>query len=242
MTENAVKTKALKTSVLSIIIPVFNEINTISVILEKVKNAPLPTNIEKEIIIVDDASNDGSRELLGGLDDSAFKVVLHTHNQGKGGAIRTALKYVKGDYILIQDADLEYDPNEYSELLAPLLSDESVQVVFGSRFLGNIENMKLPNYIANKLLTAITNLFYNSGITDLCTGYKLYRSHILKGIILERNNFDLEHELTAKLLLKKVKIYEIPINYIGRDVKSGKKVGLTDFFSNIYTLLRYRYM
>jgi len=230
-----------KATLISIIIPVFNEVRTIDIILEKVKKAPLPVNIEREIIIVDDASTDGSRELLQTLEAPGLKVFFHTHNQGKGGAIRTGFKHIKGEYILIQDADLEYDPDEYGKLVDPLISDDTIDIVFGSRFLGYIENMKLPNYLANKILTFITNLLYGSNITDLCTGYKLYRTSTVKDITLERNNFDLEHELTAKLLLNHSKIKEIPINYIGRDVQSGKKVGIADFFTNLFTLLKYRF-
>jgi len=227
--------------ILSIIIPVYNEINTVMTVIEKVKRAPLPGHIHKEIIVVDDASTDGSRERLCEINDPSIKVILHTHNQGKGGAIRTALTHAGGDLILIQDADLEYDPDEYPKLIVPLISDSSTDIVYGSRFLGHIENMKLPNYIANRFLTFLTNVLYGSKITDLCTGYKVYRSNFIKNIKLERDHFDFEHELTAKLLLRKANIYEVPVRYCGRDVNSGKKVGWADFFSNLYTLFRYRY-
>ena len=222
---------------LSVIIPVFNERDTIGVVLDKVKAA----SVSKEIIIVDDCSTDGSREFLSELEDPEIRVFYHSRNQGKGGAIRTGLDHVRGEYVLIQDADLEYDPEAYPGLIAPILQDPSVTVVFGSRFKGHIEGMKWPNYVANKLLTFATNLLYRSRITDLCTGYKLYRTSLIREIPLEQDGFDLEHELTAKLLRRQVSIVEVPINYKGRDVKSGKKVRWTDFFSNLYTLLRYRF-
>lgn len=223
---------------LSIIIPVYNERRTIEEVLRKVKAAP----VTKQIIVVDDCSTDGSREYLRQLQqaDPEVEVLFHTRNQGKGGAIRTALPAVRGEYVLIQDADLEYDPVEYPGLVSPVLQDRSVSVVFGSRFKGRIENMYWANYLANRTLTAATNLLFGAGITDLCTGYKLYRSSLIQEVPLEQEGFDLEHELTAKLLRRHVPIVEVPIGYRGRDVKSGKKVRWTDFFSNLYTLLRYR--
>lgn len=221
---------------LSVIIPVYNEVDTIGKVLEKVK----ATSVPKEIIIVDDGSTDGSRELLEELKDSDVKVIYHNRNRGKGAAIRTALNYVEGDYVLIQDADLEYDPEEYPKLIAPILQENPAVVVFGSRFLGHVENMKFRYYIANRLLTFIANILYGSSITDLCTGFKLYKTSLIRSIPLERNGFDLEHELTAKLLRRRLPIVEVPISYRGRDVRSGKKVRLRDFFLDIYTLVRYR--
>ena len=221
---------------LSVIIPVYNEVDTIGKVLEKVK----ATSVPKEIIIVDDGSTDGSRELLEELKDSDVKVIYHNRNRGKGAAIRTALNYVEGDYVLIQDADLEYDPEEYPKLIAPILQENPAVVVFGSRFLGHVENMKFRYYIANRLLTFIANILYGSSITDLCTGFKLYKTSLIRSIPLERNGFDLEHELTAKLLRRRLPIVEVPISYRGRDVRSGKKVRLRDFFLDIYTLFRYR--
>jgi len=222
---------------LSVVIPVYNEMGTLREVLDRVKSSPVP----KEIIIVDDGSTDGSKEFLDKLDDPEIKVIHHPHNRGKGAAIRTALNYVRGDYVLIQDADLEYDPEEYPKLLAPIFQGRSIVAVFGSRFLGRIENMKLRHYVANKFLTFITNLLFGSNITDLCTGFKLYKTSVIRGMSLERRGFDLEHELTAKLLKKRYVIAEVPITYRGRDVRSGKKVRWKDFFLDLYTLLRYRF-
>lgn len=222
---------------LSIIIPVYNELDTIQLVLDKVKG----TAIRKQVLAVDDCSTDGTREYLQTLQDPEIEVLFHERNQGKGGAIRTALGHVRGDYVLIQDADLEYDPADYPVLMAPVLRDPGVAVVFGSRFKGSIEGMRWPNYLANRLLTCFTNLLYGAGISDLCTGYKLYRAAVVRGIPLERGHFDLEHELTAKLLRQNLSIVEVPISYHGRDTKSGKKVRWTDFFSNVQTLIRYRF-
>ncbi len=225
----------------SIIIPVYNECDTLGTVLEKVKAVPVPPGVKKEIVIVNDGSNDGSETFLKNLEEPNIRVIHHERNQGKGAAVRTALKHVRGNCVLIQDADLEYDPNDYPKLIAPFLEGSTVAVVFGSRFLGEIEGMKLPHFIANKVLTIFTNVLFNARITDLCTGYKLYRTAVIRDIPLERDGFDLEHELTAKLLHKRFQILEVPIVYKGRDVQSGKKVRWTDFFRNIYTLLRYRF-
>jgi glycosyltransferase involved in cell wall biosynthesis len=222
---------------LSVIIPVYNERETIRVIIDKVK----ASGIRQQILVVDDCSTDGTREYLGSLRDPALTVLFHEHNQGKGGAIRTALSHVQGDYVLIQDADLEYDPADYPALVAPVLRDPAVAVVFGSRFKGRIQGMRRRNRLANRLLTGFTNVLFGSGISDLCTGYKLYRAEVIRGIPLERGHFDLEHELTAKLLRQNVPIVEVPISYCGRDAKSGKKVRWVDFFSNVQTLIRYRF-
>ena len=226
---------------LSIMIPVYNEADTIGAVIDRVKAVPVQEGVRKEIIVVDDGSTDGTAAILRNLDDAGIRVVRHRQNRGKGAAVRTALDHATGDWALIQDADLEYAPEDVPELIAPLLRDPSIGAVFGSRFLGRIEGMKLPNLIANKLLTWFTNLLFRSRITDLCTGYKLYRTDTLRQIPLVRDGFDLEHELTAKLLKKGCRIVDVPITYTGRDVSAGKKVRWTDFFINIKTLLKYRF-
>ena len=227
---------------LTIMIPVYNEANTLAAVIDRVRAVVVQEGVRKEIIVVDDGSTDGTGSILRDLDDDDdLKVVRHPRNRGKGAAVRTALKHATGEWALIQDADLEYAPEDYPELIAPFLRDPSIAVVFGSRFLGRIEGMMLPNLIANKLLTWFTNLLFRSRITDLCTGYKLYRTGIVRRIPLVRDGFDLEHELTAKLLKRGCRIVDVPITYQGRDVHAGKKVRWTDFFINIKTLLKYRF-
>ncbi len=238
--EESVKTNA-QDYLLSIMIPVYNESNTLGAVIERVRAVQVQEGVRKEIIVVDDGSTDGTDSILRNLDDAGIVVVRHPRNRGKGAAVRTALEHVNGDWALIQDADLEYAPEDVPELIAPLLRDPSIDAVFGSRFLGQIEGMKLPNFIANKLLTWFTNLLFLSRITDLCTGYKLYRTDALLQIPLVRDGFDLEHELTAKLLKNGCRIVDVPITYRGRDVSAGKKVRWTDFFLNIKTLLKYRF-
>ena len=226
---------------LSVMIPVYNEANTLAAVIDRVRAVPVQEGVRKEIIVVDDGSTDGTGSILRNLDGDDIRVVRHPQNRGKGAAVRTALEHATGEWALMQDADLEYAPEDYPELIAPFLRDPSIAVVFGSRFLGRIEGMMLPNYIANKLLTWFTNLLFNSRITDLCTGYKLYRTGIVRQIPLVRDGFDLEHELTAKLLKRDCRIVDVPITYRGRDVSAGKKVRWTDFFINIKTLLKYRF-
>lgn len=225
---------------LSIVIPAFNESNTIATVLEKVSAVFVDRDITKEIVIVDDGSTDGTREFLNGLTEPEISIILHPENRGKGAAVRTAIDHAKGEYLLIQDADLEYDPKDYPVLLDTIQRDRSIQVVFGSRFLGNIEGMRLGNYLANRFLSWATNVLYRSDITDLCTGFKLYKTELIRDIPLVRDGFDLEHELTAKLLKKGFRIIEVPIDYKGRDIAAGKKVRWTDFFIDMYTLLRFR--
>ncbi len=226
---------------LSIMIPVYNEENTLEAVIERVRAVPVQEGVDREIIVVDDGSTDGTGAILENLNHHVIRVVRHLRNMGKGAAVRTALTHATGDWVLIQDADLEYAPEDYPELIAPFLRDPSIVAVFGSRFLGRIEGMKLPNFIANKLLTWFTNVLFHSRITDLCTGYKLYRTEVVREIPLVRDGFDLEHELTAKLLKRECRIVDVPIKYTGRDVSAGKKVRWTDFFINIKTLLKYRF-
>ncbi|MDE3257822.1 MAG: glycosyltransferase family 2 protein [Gemmatimonadota bacterium] len=232
---------APRKNLLSIMIPVYNEANTLGAVIDRVRAVPVQEGVHKEIIVVDDGSTDGTEAILRKLKDDGIRVVRHPQNRGKGAAVRTALDHAAGEWALIQDADLEYAPEDYPELIAPFLRDPAIVAVFGSRFLGNIEGMKLPNFIANKLLTWFTNLLFHSRITDLCTGYKLYRTETVREIPLVRDGFDLEHELTAKLLKKGCNIVDVPITYTGRDVSAGKKVRWTDFFINIKTLLKYRF-
>jgi len=222
---------------LSIIIPVYNERATIEEVVRRVRAQPYA----KEIIIVDDRSTDGTRELLRETawpDD--VRIFYHERNQGKGAAIRTALSAASKDIILIQDADLEYNPADFPTVLRPIL-DGVADVVYGSRFLGIHRSFMLHHYIGNKLLTLITNLLYNNMLTDMETGYKAFRGPVLKGVRIRSNRFDFEPEITAKVLKRGYRIYEVPIYYAGRDYAEGKKITWRDAFAALWALLRFRF-
>jgi glycosyltransferase involved in cell wall biosynthesis len=234
---------------LSIIIPVYNEKMTIRKILDKVREVDIG-DIEKEIIIVDDFSRDGSREILRDeekrwikayLESVQFKVFYHEKNKGKGAAIRTALAHATGDLVIIQDADLEYDPEDYRKLLTPLLKGKA-DVVYGSRFTGERRNMLFWHWIGNKFLTLATNILYNTTLSDMETCYKLFRSEVVRGIKIRSNRFNFEPEITAKVMKKGIRIYEVPISYAGREFKEGKKITWRDGFSALWTLVKYRFV
>ena len=224
---------------LSIIIPCFNELNTIDQIVKKVKNSPYKN---KEIIIVDDYSTDGLREKLQcDLEKKVDKVLYHDFNQGKGAAIRTGISHVSGDIIIIQDADLEYDPNEYPIILEPILND-GADVVFGSRFLSNGSHRVLYywHYLANKFLTTLSNIFTNINLTDMETCYKAFKREILENIEIEENRFGFEPEITAKISkIANIKIYEVGISYHGRTYDEGKKINWKDGFSAMRCIFKY---
>ncbi|HST87115.1 MAG TPA: glycosyltransferase family 2 protein [Ktedonobacterales bacterium] len=222
---------------LSIIIPVYNERATIEEVVRRVRAQPYA----KEIIIVDDRSTDGTRELLRETawpDD--VRIFYHERNQGKGAAIRTALTAASKDIILIQDADLEYNPTDFPLVLRPIL-DGVADVVYGSRFLGTHRSFMLHHYLGNKLLTLITNVLYNNILTDMETGYKAFRAPVLKGVRIRSNRFDFEPEITAKVLKHGYRIYEVPIYYAGRDYVEGKKITWRDAFAALWALLRFRF-
>lgn len=225
---------------LSIIIPVYDEKSTILQILDRVAEAPLPKEITaKEIIAVDDGSTDGTRELLEKARQDGVTVLLHDKNRGKGAAIRTALERANGDIILIQDADLEYDPRDYPTLLTPIIENR-VKVVYGSRFIGSRMAMFFWHMLANKMLTLMTNILYDAILSDMETGYKAFRADVIKNIPLHSRRFDFEPEITAKVLKRGNRIYEVPISYFGREYREGKKIGLKDGFVAVWTLLKYR--
>jgi glycosyltransferase involved in cell wall biosynthesis len=224
---------------LSVIIPVYNEVQNIREILKRVQ----ATGLAWEILIVDDGSTDGTREILKELDGTdQIRVVLHEQNQGKGAAVRTGFGEAKGDVFLIQDADLEYDPRDYPAILKPI--EEGVaDVVYGSRFLGGPRRSTMFwHMIANKLLTFATNILYNNILTDMETGYKVFRREVLDGITIHSNSFNFEPEFTAKILKKKVRIFEVPISFNPRDYSDGKKIKLHDAFEAIWALLKYRFV
>ncbi len=222
---------------LSILIPVYNEKATVLELLRRVEAVELPTL--KEIIVVDDGSTDGTRELLTGLGARA-KVVLHERNRGKGAALRTALEHATGDFVIIQDADLEYDPADYPMMLGPLL-DGRADAVYGSRFLGGPHRVLFFwHYFGNLIFTLLTNILYDINLTDMGTCYKAFTTARLKDIPLNSERFGIEAEITAKICKRRLRLYEVPISYSGRTYADGKKITWKDGFSYLWCLLRYR--
>lgn len=230
---------------LSIIIPAYNEKDTIKEIVQKVMDVKidLAEKVDKEIIIVDDFSSDGTTEIVREIKGSNknTEAIFHSENRGKGAAIRDGLQLAKGDYVIIQDADLEYDPNDYAKLLAPVL-DGKATVVYGSRFTGEHRNMFFWHYLGNKLLTLVTGVLYNTTLTDMETCYKLIKKDILDDVIIKSSRFNFEPEITAKILKRGIRIYEVPISYVGREFDEGKKITWRDGFSALWTLLKYRFI
>ena len=223
---------------LSVIVPVFNERVTIAEILRRIRAAQVP--LELEVVVVDDGSSDGTGKVLQALQDSTVRVVSHAGNQGKGAAVRTGLAMVRGDVVLVQDADLEYDPDDWSKLLDPLLKGKA-QVVYGSRFTGERKNMLPSHWMGNRFLTLVTNVLYRSTLSDMETCYKLFDRRVLEGITIESDRFEFEPEITAKVLRRGYRIYEVPISYAGRELDEGKKIGWRDGIGALVTLVRYRF-
>ncbi|MBI4060106.1 MAG: glycosyltransferase family 2 protein [Elusimicrobia bacterium] len=222
---------------LSVLIPVYNEKATVLELLRRVEAVPLPT--AKQIIIVDDASTDGTRELLQGLEGRAL-VVRHERNRGKGAALRTALARATGEITIVQDADLEYDPADYPMMLGPLL-DGRADAVYGSRFLGGPHRVLFFwHYFGNLIFTLVTNVLYDINLTDMGTCYKAFLTDHLKAMPLRSERFGIEAELTAKTCKRRLRLYEVPISYSGRTYAEGKKITWKDGFSYLWCLLRYR--
>jgi glycosyltransferase involved in cell wall biosynthesis len=222
---------------LSVIVPVYNERGTVAEILRRMRRVELPLSLE--IVVVDDGSTDGSDQVLSTLQDSTVKVLRQPVNRGKGAAIRAGLKAAHGDLILIQDADLEYDPDEWPRLLEPILKGKA-DVVYGSRFTGARKNMMPLHWVGNRVLSLVTNLLYATTLSDMETCYKLFRRSVLEGITLRANRFDFEPEVTAKVLRAGYRIYEVPISYAGREVSEGKKITWKDGVVALWTLARCR--
>jgi glycosyltransferase involved in cell wall biosynthesis len=223
---------------LSVIIPIYNEEKTVRTIIERVQ----ATGQAHELILVDDFSSDGTRNILSSMKNMpGVRIEFHDKNRGKGAAIRTGLSVAAGDVILIQDADLEYDPRDYPALLKPI-QENIADVVYGSRFLGGPRRVTMYwHMLANKLLTLATNILYDTILSDMETGYKVFKRQVLDGITIHANRFDFEPEFTAKLLKKHVRIFEVPIAFNPRDYAEGKKIKLKDAFSAVWTLIKYRF-
>lgn len=223
---------------LSVIVPVYNERETVREILERVR----AVGVEKEIIVVDDGSTDGTRDILREEEGRGdVRVIYHPQNRGKGAAIRTGLEHATGDVVLIQDADLEYDPRDYPRLLQPILEGRA-EVVYGSRFRGRCESMLFWHALGNKLLTLATNLIYGAALSDMETCYKVFKAEVIKSIPLRARRFEFEPEVTAKLLKRGYHIHEVPISYSGRKHHEGKKITWRDGFTALWTLIKYRFV
>ena len=233
---NSIKKEYMK---LSVIIPIFNEKDTLKEIIYRVQ----ATGIPDEIILVDDGSSDGTINIVKEYEGKkGFRIIIHNKNQGKGAAVRSGLNAATGDVLLIQDADLEYDPRDYPALLKPI-EEGLADVVYGSRFLGGSRRVAMFwHMVANKLLTLFTNVLYNTILTDMETGYKVFKKEVVEDMPLHAKRFEFEPEFTAKILKRNYRIFEVPISFNPRDYEEGKKIGLSDAFEAIWALIKYRFV
>jgi len=225
---------------LTIVMPVFNEKTTIKEILRQVRTVDLG-DIDKEIIVVDDGSTDGTTDIIKLEADSSIRVITRKQNQGKGAAVRAGIAEAQGDLVIIQDADLEYDPEDYKKLIDPVLKGKA-KVVYGSRFTGERRNMFFWHYAGNRFLSLLTNILYNTTLSDMETCYKLFTRESLEGITIKSNKFDFEPEITAKILRRGIRIYEVPISYTGREMHEGKKISWRDGIPALWALVKYRFV
>ena len=225
---------------LSVLVPVYNERTTVGEILRRMRRVELPGDLDLEIVVVDDGSTDGTDKVLSAIEDSTVLVLRHDANRGKAACIRTALARARGDVVLIQDADLEYDPEDWPALLAPLLRG-TAQVVYGSRFLGARRTTTYATHLGNRFLSLVTDVLYNTNLSDVETCYKLFDRTVLDSITIESERFEFEPEVTAKLLRAGVRIYEVPISFAGREDGEGRKYESRDTWRALRALVRYRF-
>jgi len=223
---------------LSVLVPVFNERSTVAEAIRRVR--AVDVGLDVEVIVVDDGSEDGTDKVLAALTDSTVRVLTHDVNQGKGAAIRTALAAASGDLVLVQDADLEYDPADWPRLIDPIVRHKAL-VVYGSRFTGERKNMLPLHWMGNRLLSLMTNILYSSTLSDMETCYKLFDRRVLEGITIRSDRFDFEPEITAKVLRRGYRIYEVPVSYAGREPDEGKKITWRDGFGAMRALVKFRF-
>jgi hypothetical protein len=223
---------------LTVIVPVYNERSTVAEIIRRVRAADVPLDVD--VVVVDDGSTDGTDQVLAAVADSTVRVVRHERNRGKGAAVRTGLERATGDLVIVQDADLEYDPDDWSQLLDPILKHKA-HVVYGSRFTGGRKNMLLLHWVGNRILSLVTNLLYATTLSDMETCYKVFDRRVLDGITIQSDRFDFEPEITAKVLRRGYRIYEVPISYAGREPEEGKKITWRDGFSALRALVKFRF-
>ena len=234
--ERSLEQKDYKT--LSVLVPVYNERSTIGEVIRRIRSVEVP--LEVEIVVVNDGSSDGTDKVLATLEDSTVRVFNHAQNQGKGAALRTGLEAATGDLVIIQDADLEYDPEDWIKLLDPIMKHKAF-VVYGSRFTGERKNMLLLHWIGNRFLSLVTNVLYATTLSDMETCYKCFDRRVIEPVHIVSNRFDFEPEITAKVLRQGFRIYEVPISYAGREFDEGKKITWRDGFAALKALIKFRF-